>query len=167
MPLAIRRARLDEAAALTALSFRSKRHWGYDDAFMEIARAEMVITTELVARWPTFVAERGAELVGFYVLSVESKGPMLRDLWIDPAAIRTGVGSLLWRHMLASAASEGHATLHITSDPNAAGFYERMGARRVGEVESCGIPGRMLPAFENRRSALRAWVASGRSLSMP
>ena len=148
MPLAIRRARPDEAGALTALAFRSKRHWGYDDAFMEIARAEMVITAELVARWPTFVAERGAEVVGFYVLSVESKGPMLRDLWIDPAAIRTGVGSLLWRHMLVSAASEGHATLHITSDPNAAGFYERMGARRVGEVESCGIPGRMLPSFE-------------------
>ncbi len=148
MSLTIRRARPDEATALTALSFRSKRHWAYDDAFMEIARAEMVITAELVARWPTFVAERGAELVGFYVLSVESKGPMLRDLWIDPPAIRTGVGSLLWKHMLGSAASEGHETLHITSDPNAAGFYERMGARRVGEVESCGIPGRMLPAFE-------------------
>jgi predicted N-acetyltransferase YhbS len=148
MPFAIRHARPDEAAALTALSCRSKRYWGYDDAFMELARAEMEITAELIARWPTFVAERGAELVGFYVLSVETKEPMLRDLWIDPAAIRTGVGSLLWRHMLASAATEAHATVHITSDPNAAGFYERMGARRVGEVESCAIPGRMLPAFE-------------------
>ncbi len=114
---------------------------------MEIARPEMVITPELVARWPTFVAERGVQLVGFYVLSVESKGPELRDLWIDRVAIRTGVGSLLFEHMLRSAAREGHVTLHVTSEPKAAGFYERMGARRVGEVESSGIPGRMLPTF--------------------
>ena len=38
----------------------------------------MAITTELVARWPTFAAERGAELVGFYVLSVESNAPGFR-----------------------------------------------------------------------------------------
>ena len=36
----------------------------------------------------------------------------------------------------------------LESDPNAAGFYARMGARRVGEVPSKAMAGRMLPVFE-------------------
>jgi hypothetical protein len=38
--------------------------------------------------------------------------------------------------------------VRFVSDPNAAGFYVKMGARRVGEVESVAVKGRMLPAFE-------------------
>jgi predicted N-acetyltransferase YhbS len=115
---------------------------------MEAARADMQISAELIDRAVAIVAERGAELLGFYVLSVETEGPTLRDLWVEPAAAGMGVGALLWKHMLASARSEGFRTVRIVSDPNAAGFYRRMGARAVGEVASCAIPGRMLPAFE-------------------
>ena len=39
----------------------------------------------------------------------------------------------------------GAAALEIDADPHAAGFYERMGAVRIGETPSSLIPGRSLP----------------------
>lgn len=40
MPLLIRRAKREEASALTALTLRSKAHWGYDDSFMADAKTD-------------------------------------------------------------------------------------------------------------------------------
>ena len=38
--------------------------------------------------------------------------------------------------------------LTILADPYAAGFYERNGARLIGEAPSDAIPGRSLPLYE-------------------
>ena len=46
-----------------------------------------------------------------------------------------------------SAAPSG---LTILADPNAAGFYERNGAVRIGEAPSDAVPGRLLPLYELR-----------------
>ena len=146
--LAFRRARPDESAVITDLALRSKRRWGYDEAFMAAAHADMQITPELIASAVTVVAERDGVLLGCYVLSVEPEGPTLHDLWVEPAVIGTGVGAELWKHMLASARQAAFRSVRIVSDPNAAGFYARMGAQRIGEVESCVVPGRVLPVFE-------------------
>jgi len=148
MSLVFRRARPEEAPALTELALRSKAHWGYDEAFMRLAREAMEIDAELVARSVSFVGERDGEIVGFYLLTVKADGPTLLELWVEPAVIGTGLGALFWRHMLDSARGEGYRTVRFVSDPNAAGFYVKMGARRVGEVESVAVKGRMLPAFE-------------------
>lgn len=151
----LRPARPDEAVALTKLALRAKRHWGYDDAFMAAALADMQIAPELIARGVAVVAEREGERVGFYVLSEESEGPTLRDLWVEPAAIGTGVGAILWQHMLVSAREKDFRIVRIVSEPNAAGFYAKMGARRAGETESCVVKGRMLPVFEVEITAPR------------
>ena len=39
----------------------------------------------------------------------------------------------------------GYTSLLIEADPNAVGFYEAMGADRIGEVPSGSLPGRTLP----------------------
>jgi hypothetical protein len=39
----------------------------------------------------------------------------------------------------------GASALELDADPNAVGFYERMGARQVGETPSSVVPGRSLP----------------------
>ena len=75
MSVTFRAARPDEAETLTRLALRSKKHWGYGDAFMEAARADMQISADLIARAVAVVAERGGGLLGFYVLSVEPEGP--------------------------------------------------------------------------------------------
>jgi predicted N-acetyltransferase YhbS len=144
----LRPALATEAPALTALAMRSKAHWGYDATFMAAAVADLTISPELVARATCYVAERDDQIIGVYVLSIEEGLPTLRDLWVEPAVIGTGVGAMLFRHMLAQARSLGHAVVRIESDPNAEPFYSRMGARHVGVVESKIVPGRTLPLME-------------------
>src|SRR5436305_14891374 len=40
--------------------------------------------------------------------------------------------------------------LTILADPNAAGFYQRNGAVRIGEAPSDAVPGRLPPLYEVR-----------------
>jgi GNAT superfamily N-acetyltransferase len=146
--IAIRRAVRGEASALTALAIRSKAHWGYDASFMQRVTADLEITPQLVDASAVFVAEDGSAVVGFYVLAVVDGMPMLLDLWIDPVAIGDGIGKQLWLHMLEEARRLGYPTIRIQSEPNAEGFYAKMGARRIGVAESTAMPGRMLPLME-------------------
>jgi GNAT superfamily N-acetyltransferase len=143
----IRRAAPPEAGALTALAIRSKAHWGYDASFMAAATRELTIAPELIERATCFVAERSA-VVGFYVLAVEDDVPMLLDLWVDPAAMRSGIGSALFEHMVGQAQALAYRRVRIESDPNAEPFYRAMGARHVGTVASKVVPGRTLPLME-------------------
>ena len=133
---------------LTELALRSKAHWGYDAEFMQMARPYMVIAPEIVEHGTAFVADGGGGILGFYILAIELGAPTLRDLWIDPALMRTGIGSALWAHMIGQARTLGYRTVRIVSEPNAEGFYLRMGARRTGLHESEAVPGRMLPVME-------------------
>jgi GNAT superfamily N-acetyltransferase len=144
----VRRALPDEAAKLTALAIRSKEYWAYDAAFMERAALDLEITTQLIEDAAAFVAESGMDVLGFYVLASADGVPMLRDLWVEPVAIGTGVGARLWAHMLERARLLGYRTVRIQSEPNAEGFYLKMDARRVGFAESTVVKGRMLPLME-------------------
>ena len=56
-----------------------------------------------------------------------------------------GVGARLMRWCVETARNRGGSVLRIEADPQAAPFYERFGAERVGEAPSGSIPGRMLP----------------------
>ena len=62
----------------------------------------------------------------------------LLHLWVLPEAMRRGVGRSLFSHALERARNLGFRELEIESDPNAEGFYQRMGAQRVGtSVRAC------------------------------
>ena len=74
--------------------------------------------------------------------------PVVEDrLFVEPDALRRGVGQALLDAVADIARAEGAARLIILSDPNAAAFYERMGAVRIGDAPSDSIPGRTLPLF--------------------
>ena len=72
----------------------------------------------------------------------------LDKLFVEPQQIRTGVGRVLMAHAIDEARRRGAKRLTILSDPYAAGFYERNGARRIGEAPSDAIPGRSVPLYE-------------------
>jgi GNAT superfamily N-acetyltransferase len=71
----------------------------------------------------------------------------LDRLFVDPAALGTGVGKALLLAVAEIARDEGAKRQIILSDPNAAEFYERMGAARIGDAPSDSVPGRTLPLF--------------------
>jgi GNAT superfamily N-acetyltransferase len=56
----------------------------------------------------------------------------LNKLFIEPRHIRGGVGRALLAHAVAEARRRGAEQLTILADPNAAGFYGRNGAVRIG-----------------------------------
>lgn len=143
----IRRARPEEARALSELALRSKAVWGYSPSFMARCRASMRLMPAMLRANAYYVAvERGAPL-GFYGFEPEPEGLGLDMFFVEPAAIGRGVGRALWRHAVARARRLGAASLVAVSDPNAAGFYLKMGCRAAGARPSEVEPGRNLPVF--------------------
>jgi GNAT superfamily N-acetyltransferase len=130
---------------LSALCFRSKAHWGYDDAFMQAARHELTLTPDDIVASHVFVAEHDGVPCGFYRLKVQGTVGWLEDLFLDPPAIGRGLGRQLWQHAMALAVRLGCTAVEFESDPFAEPFYVKMGARRIGQRESTVVPGRMLP----------------------
>ena len=80
-----------------------------------------------------YAAISGGEPIGFYALTGEGRELELHHLWVLPAWIGSGIGRLLFEHAMDRSASRGASIVEIEADPNAEGFYVRMGARLVGE----------------------------------
>jgi GNAT superfamily N-acetyltransferase len=144
--LRIRPGRPDEAAELSLLALRSKAYWGYDGEFLERCRDELTLRPDDVPARRTSVAELAGRVIGFVTVEGDPPEGEIGALFVEPALIRgVGAGRALWAHALELARAAGFARLLIAADPDAEGFYLRMGARRCGEVPSRSVPGRMLP----------------------
>jgi GNAT superfamily N-acetyltransferase len=142
----IRPAEPGEAGLLSALSFRAKGQWGYSAEFLEACRADLTISPAEIRTSAVFVHEGAAGADGYYrLIALDAEVAELDALFVEPAAIGTGVGRRLWEHAVALAREAGFRDLLIHSDPHAEGFYTAMGAHRIGESESTVAPGRMLP----------------------
>jgi GNAT superfamily N-acetyltransferase len=147
----VRLAKPEEAEALTALCMRSKAHWGYDAEFMRLSTLSLTVTPEAIETGRVLVAEDkdGALLGVAAAMPMPKQGVYDLDrLFIEPSAIKTGVGRVLFLAAAELARKEGAKELLILADRNAGPFYERVGATYVGEAISDSIPGRMLPVYE-------------------
>ncbi|MDR6288555.1 GNAT superfamily N-acetyltransferase [Inquilinus ginsengisoli] len=151
---AIRPARPEEAAALSALVLRSKAHWGYDAAFMAQVRDVLQVTPEAIRAGGVFVAVDGDDRpLGLGSVGIADGAAELELLFVDPAAMGQGAGRALYRHAVAMARAGGAGTLWILADPGAEPFYRAMGATTVGQAPSDAIPGRMLPRMKAELTA--------------
>jgi GNAT superfamily N-acetyltransferase len=152
-PISIRLARPGEAPALGALCVRSKAHWGYDAAFMALAHRSLQIGPDAIDAGRAFVAvDTDGRLIGVAdCCALPEPGAFdLVHLFVEPHTLGQGVGRALLEAACAWCLAQGGTKLVILSDPNAAGFYQRLGARLIGEAPSDAIPGRTLPLLEYR-----------------
>jgi len=101
---------------------------------MERWRDTLTITPEFIRQNEIHVATVEGEQAGFYALVGEGWRIVLEHLWVLPERMGAGVGRALFEHAVRTAASLGAGVVGIEADPNAEGFYRRMGARRVGEI---------------------------------
>ena len=148
--MAIRAGRPDDAAELTELALRSKAHWGYSDAFMAACRAELTVSPEQFEdrNFRVRVAELGDRRVGYHAIERQPGGGYELDaLFVAPDFIGSGLGRRLLEDARHIARDWGARELLIQGDPNAAGFYEAMGAVLVGTRPSGSIDGRELPLY--------------------
>ena len=135
-PITIRRASPADAFLLTDIAHAAKRHWGYPELWIEAWKPALTITPEFISSNEVYVACIDSSIAGFSALVSADGKTWLEHLWVSPTQIGTGLGNALFRHAASIAAANGAQSIEIESDPNAEGFYKRMGAERVGEVES-------------------------------
>ena len=91
------------------------------------------MTPEFIRDNDVYAAISDGEPFAFYALTGTGRKVELEHLWVSPAWIGSGVGRLMFEHAMDEAASRGASAVEIEADPNAEGFYLRMGARRTGE----------------------------------
>lgn len=134
--MTIRRAFPEEATTLTQIALDAKRHWGYPEHWIKHWESDLTISSDFIRDNHVYVADEDGEIRGFYALCVSGDKAELEHLWVTPACIGTGIGKELFLDAMERAAAVDVRDVELTADPNAAGFYERMGAVQIGEAES-------------------------------
>ena len=149
MNINIRRTLPEEAGHLSEIAFSAKAHWGYLKRWMEIWKPQFDFTSEYFEKHESWTAEVDGEPVAFYTLQEKDGNAWIENMWVHPNSIGKGAGKLLFLHALSRSRQKGHLVLRLEADPNALGFYEKMGMYKVGE-SSYPIEGqpRFLPLME-------------------
>jgi N-acetylglutamate synthase-like GNAT family acetyltransferase len=123
----VRAARPEDDDRLRELTFESKSHWGYDHDLVRRWADELSFSDR--ERW---VAESDGELLGWAGLLPPSEGIAVLDhLWIGPSCHCRGIGSRLFRLAADRARELGAARMEWGAEPNAVGFYEKVGGRSL------------------------------------
>ena len=143
--LVIRDAHPAERAALEALQLRSSLHSG---TYAEELRAHPEVVRLPAAQIDAGlvrVAERDGAVAGFAVLLAPERGACELDgLFVEPAAMRTGVGGRLVADAAATARAAGATRIGVVANPDATVFYETVGFVDDGAVETRFGPARRM-----------------------
>ncbi len=143
----IRVAKPEESGLLSRLALSSKRHWGYDEELISLWRDDLIFSPEFIRTNPVYVGCQNGKIIAVYAFCTLAGVTELEHFWLAPEFIGLGVGQQMFQHLTKQLKIRGKRSLKIVSDPNAAGFYKRMGAKRIAVTPSKPA-GRMLPVFE-------------------
>jgi GNAT superfamily N-acetyltransferase len=124
-----------ERRALEDLQRRASLVWEEDrDALLANPDA-IELPMAQITDGRTIVAENVGELLGFAVVLRRDDGDAELDgLFVDPAQWRHGIGRKLLERAERIATSDGAASLWVTANTRALGFYGACGFVTVGEV---------------------------------
>jgi GNAT superfamily N-acetyltransferase len=133
---------VSDAARLREIAYAAKAHWGFD--------------TRLVREWADsldvddgrilLVEEQEGVALAWASLIPQGDVCVLEDLWVEPRSMGRGLGARLFRRAEERAHELGAARLEWEAEPNAVGFYEKMGARYLRDSEPSEW-GRILPVM--------------------
>ncbi|MEG1603062.1 MAG: GNAT family N-acetyltransferase [Cloacibacillus sp.] len=145
----IRPAKPEEAEELSDIAWKSKAYWDYPVEVMNKFRDLLTVDQDFIEHNPSYLIEHeeSDEKVGFYALEEKDGKVWLEHLWVLPDEIGTGLGGTLLCHACEMAETMGYEEMYIISDPNAEEFYRHMGAEKIGEEATDGMPERILPVL--------------------
>jgi len=144
--ISIRPARPQEGDRLREIAVAAKAHWGYDEDWVRGWAAQGDFSQEALAARPVLVADLGGRAIGFATLIAQGDVCVLDDLWIDPDWIGRGIGTRLFEACAERARDLGAKRLEWEAEPNAVGFYQRMGGRYLRESAPTEL-GRTIPVM--------------------
>jgi GNAT superfamily N-acetyltransferase len=132
--ISIRDARAADRARLNDLKRLASM---YSPTYREqlAAHPELLeVSAEQIDRGMMRVAEQAGVAIGFAVLLSEADGACELDgLFVAPERMRAGVGRLLVEDAKRIARDRGAARIEVVANPDAAGFYQRLGF--IGDEE--------------------------------
>jgi ribosomal protein S18 acetylase RimI-like enzyme len=139
----------NDAATLSQIALSAKRYWGYPERWMEVWKPQLTFSPAYFEENESWVAEIDHLPVGFCTLLEKDGNAWIENLWVSPEVIGKGVGRELFLHALELSRQRGFERVRLEADPNAIGFYEKMGMEKIGERKSAieGQP-RILPIME-------------------
>jgi GNAT superfamily N-acetyltransferase len=132
---------------LQEIAIAAKSYWGYDlERVMQWA-ATGDYSPQGLREKDVYVAEtQGSQVIGWASLILRDDACSLDDLWVEPEWIGQRVGSLLFRHMVERAKQRGATRMEWEAEPNALGFYGKMGGRYLRDSE-LSTWGRVIPVM--------------------
>jgi ribosomal protein S18 acetylase RimI-like enzyme len=141
MPIEVRGATPEDLDALQALYRRSAMIWESTRPLLA-QHPELVEPSEQsIARGTVRVAIENGARVGFSeVIPIAGAGE-LEALFVEPDMMGRGFGKALVEDAVATARRGGCSRLEVTANPNALGFYQRVGFIVIGEAATQFGPG--------------------------
>ena len=141
----IRAARPQERHALEDLQLRASTHWPTYRAHLAAHPGVVAIPPAQIDDGLVRVAERRGEVAGFAVLLRPVAGACELDgLFVEPSHMGNGVGRLLVEDAERIAAAQGAEWIDVIANPDAVGFYERVGFSGDDEVATRFGPARRM-----------------------
>ena len=118
----------DDYERVRELTHESKAHWDYDRDFVRRWADALSFESDR-ERW---VAELDGEIVAWAAIVPPAQGVVvLDDHWVDPDWMGRGLGSRLFRLAADRARELGAVRLEWGAEPNAVGFYEKVGGQKL------------------------------------
>lgn len=141
-PPVIRPALPAERDALEALQLRASLIWDEYRADLEASPGAIALSPFAIDEQRVRVATVDGELAGFSEWSASSAEEWeLEGLFVEPARMRGGLGTLLVDDLAGLAGERGIRSIAVVGNPNALVFYERAGFVQEGTVRTRFGPG--------------------------
>jgi GNAT superfamily N-acetyltransferase len=130
---------------LRQVAIAAKAHWGHPhDRVVEWA-SKGDFSARTLGQLTIWVAEvERRDIAGWASLARREGVAWLEDLWVHPRWMGQGVGSALFAAVADEARRRGASSLEWEAEPNALGFYRRMGGRYLRDSPTTEW-GRVLP----------------------
>ncbi|RAN36393.1 GNAT family N-acetyltransferase [Hyphomonas pacifica] len=144
----------EELPGLSDMCLRSQASWGYDGKMLNTFRQDLTLNPEELETDALMVAEDKRGVAGMVQLSMNTDTlAQVKKLYVAPNRLGEGTGKMMYVWACRTAQENGAEDLLIVSDPQAAGFYEHMGAVLIEKTEPSPIPGRTLPCLIHKLRA--------------
>lgn len=135
---------------------QSIAHWGYSQEELKKIMNLYSITTDYLKNHLVYLVFEHKKLIGFFSFTqTDLKENELDYFFINHKLIGKGYGKKMWEVCCEHARSVGMQDFLILSNPNAIGFYYKLGAEKVGSRASRIFIGENLPLLRYCLKAIK------------
>jgi len=146
--MSILKAEIKDDEVLTAITKKSKAHWGYTEEQLLAWSEQLTITALYIKDNKVYKLLTDGGVVGYYSYYTCDEGTVkLDNLFVLPVFIGSGFGRLLMEDFLHRIKNTGVKKVTLESEPNAEGFYTKFEFVKTGQIET-SIKDRYLPVMQ-------------------